>query len=372
MEAIQIHTVSNSRDLKQFIDLPWKIYKDDPNWVPPIKNMIRDLLDTSKHPFWEFSEQALFLAERNGEVVGRIAGILDRNYNSYHSENAAAWGFFECENNADTAKALFQAVENWAVGKGLEFLRGPFNPSTNYEVALLIEGFDSPPALMMTYNPEYYVNLVEGSGFGKEKDIISLRLDRGDQLTARMDRLGPRLQRKTNIRVRNLDMKNLKSECRLICDLYNSAWSKNWGFVPMTGREVESMAEIMAHTADPALIFFLYYKDEPVGVCMGAPDINPWLKSIDGKIGVLGYIKYLLFKRDIASARIFAMGYKPSHQKLGLFIMFLYHIMKVCEPRSYRWLDIGWNLEDNYEIINLELAVGAKINKRYRIYRKNL
>jgi hypothetical protein len=372
MQSIQIHAVSNSGDLKQFVDLPWKIYKDDPNWVPPIKKLVRDMLDVRKHPFWEFSEQALFLAKRNGDVVGRIAGIIDRNYISYHSENVCGWGFFECEDNMDTAKALFQAVEDWASSKGLEFLRGPLNPSTNYEVALLIEGFDSPPPFMMTYNPEYYVKLVESFGFEKEKDLLSLRLHRGDQLTARMERLAGRIERKTKVRVRNLNMKDLRSEVRLCCEIYNAAWSRNWGFVPMTEREGDAMAAMMRHTADPELMFFLYYDDEPVGVCLGAPDINPWLKSLNGKIGLLGLFKYLKFKRDIASARIFAMGYKPSHQKLGLFITFFYHIMKVCVPRTYRWLDMGWNLEDNYDIIKLETAMGAKINKRYRIYRKDL
>ncbi len=162
-----IFQVTTESEMDEFIDLPWNVYANDTNWVPPLKKAVRKLLDPANHPFWKFSERVLFLARRGSQIVGRIAGILDNNFNSFHNENMGAWGFFECENDPSTAGALFETVEQWSRDKGLSFLRGPLNPSTNYEVGLLVEGFQYPPSIMMPYNPPYYVQLVESYVFYK-------------------------------------------------------------------------------------------------------------------------------------------------------------------------------------------------------------
>ena len=239
MPPLEIITVSNESELDVFINLPWKIYAGDTNWVPPLKKQVRKLLDPAKHPFWKFSERVLFLARRGSETVGRIAGIVDDNYNQFHNERMGAWGFFECENDPEAAARLFSAVEDWMSSKAMTFLRGPLNPSTNYEVGLLIEGFEHPPSFMMTYNPGYYSDLVESYGFEKGKKISSRSC--WLRMTVRTPGLidCPAVSGgKATSGSRSAEKKNFQSEMSLIQEIYDEAWSPNWGFVPMTEDEV--------------------------------------------------------------------------------------------------------------------------------------
>src|SRR5208283_835814 len=193
MAGIEITAVEKGPELKDFIDMPWRIYADYPNWVPPLKQEIRRLLDPKKHPFWEFSERILFLVRRGPKTVGRIAGIIDRHYNQFHNENMGIWGFFECDDDQEAAAALFSSVETWVREKGMTFMRGPLNPSANYEVGLLIEGFNYPPALMMVYTPPYYPRLVESCGFTKEKDLLAFLIDGAYRLPEWIDHLAERI-----------------------------------------------------------------------------------------------------------------------------------------------------------------------------------
>src|SRR5271157_94791 len=372
MANAEIFQVTTESEMDEFIDLPWKIYADDTNWVPPLKKAVRKLLDPAKHPFWKFSERVLFLARRGSQTVGRIAGILDNNFNSFHNENMGAWGFFECENDPSTAGALFDAVERWSCDKGLSFLRGPFNPSTNYEVGLLVEGFQYPPSIMMPYNPPYYLQLVESYGFSKEKDLLAVILERNQIKSDRMERLARRIARNKKVEIRKADKRNFDSEMALIREIYNAAWSRNWGFVPMTDEEMLETGKEMIRIADTDLILFVYYEGEPVGVTVVLPDIGPLLKRLNGKIGLLGIFKVLIYKHEIRGARALAMGFKKSHQGLGLPILAFDHLVKVWEKKTFDYVEIGWNLEDNYDIIKIELEFGARIYKRYRIVRKDL
>jgi hypothetical protein len=373
MSHVDIVTVSTPSDLDDFINLPWKIYAGEDNWVPPLKKAVRGMLNKDLHPFWKFSEQVLFLARRGGETVGRIAGIIDNNYNEFHGEKMGIWGFFECENNPDTASRLFGAVEDWTRQKGMTFLRGPLNPSTNYEVGMLLEGFEYPPTIMMTYNPPYYIPLVESCGFSKEKDLVALLLKKTDRATARVERLARRIRKNNNISIRNADKRQFDSEMAIFQDIYNAAWSHNWGFVPMTEGEMHEMAKEMVRIMDPDLIFFLYYDKEPVGICLMLPDINPLLKRLNGKIGLLGLIKVLLYKHEIKGARGLAMGFKKSHQRLGLPLVAFDHLMKLWDKKTeYEYVEFGWNLEDNDDINKFELELGCRIYKKYRIFRKEL
>src|SRR5271157_761620 len=329
MSSTEIVRVTNKSLLKSFIDLPWKIYSRDDNWVPPLKKALRRLLNTAEHPFWKFSEQVLFLANRDSQTVGRIAGIIDHNYNQFHQEKMGAWGFFECDDDVETASALFSAVEKWAIEKGMDFLRGPLNPSTNYEVGMLIEGFDLPPVLMMTYNPQYYVNLCESYGFSKEKDLFAILMVHDDRASARVERLARRIRKNAEVSIRAADMKRFNEEMELIKDIYNSAWSRNWGFVPMTDDEMNQMGKELIRIMDPDLIFFVYYDQQPVGICIILPDINPLLKRLNGRIGISGLLKILLHKHEIKGIRGLVMGFKKSHQKLGLPLLAFDHLNRI-------------------------------------------
>ena len=373
MAGIDIITVERKSELKDFIDLPWRIYAAYPKWVPPLKKEVCRMLDPARHPFWESSERILFLARRGSETVGRIAGIIDRNYNQFHGEKMGIWGFFECADDQEAAAALFSSVETWVRQKGMTFLRGPLNPSTNYEVGLLIEGFDYPPALMMTYNPPYYPKLVESCGFAKEKDLLAFLIEGDYRLPEWMDSLAGRIARKKGIHIKRINPKDADAEFALIREIYNDSWSSNWGFVPLSTNEIRDIQKNVMKFADPDLAFFIYYENEPAAVCVIFPDINPLLKRLNGQIGVMGLLKAILYRREIKGMRLLIFGIKEKYRQMGIPILAFHHIYEVVrKQKKYRYLELGWTLEDNEAINTLVEESGAKAYKKYRIFRKSL
>ena len=373
MAGIEIITVEGESELKDFIGLPWRIYAGYSRWVPPLKKEVRRMLDPRNHPFWEFSERILFLARRGSETVGRIAGIIDYHYNQFHGEKMGIWGFFECADDLEAAAALFSSVERWVYQKGMTFLRGPLNPSTNYEVGLLIEGFDYPPALMMAYNPPYYPRLVESCGCSKEKDLVAFLIEGPYQLPEWMDRLGERLTKKKGVHIRPFRPKDQDSEFALIKEIYNASWSGNWGFVPLSDNEIRDIQKTVMKFADTDLAFFIYYDQEPVAVCVILPDLNPLLKRLNGRIGLLGLLKLLIYRGEIRGLRGLIFGIKEEYRQLGFPMLAFHHLYKIVRKKEkYHYLELGWCLEDNESINFLVEEACAKIYKKYRIFRKSL
>jgi hypothetical protein len=373
MAGIDIITVERESELKDFINLPWRIYAEYPNWVPPLKKDVRRQLDPRKHPFWEFSERILFLARRGPETVGRIAGIIDRNYIRCHNENMGVWGFFECADDQEAATLLFSSVETWARRKGMTFMRGPLSPSMNYETGLLIDGFDYPPAVGMTYNPPYYLKLIESCGFTKEKDLLAFLIDGEYRLPGWMEQLAERTAQKKGVRIRHVDPKRMDAEFDLIRDIYNDSWSGNWGFVPLTSNEMRDIQKSVTPFADPGLVFFMYCEDEPAAVCVIFPDVNPLLKCLNGRISPLGLLKVLSHWRKIRGLRLLMFGIKEKYRQLGLPMLAFYHIYKVArEQMKYQNLEMGWTLEENESINSLIEEAGGKRYKKFRIFRKAL
>jgi len=372
MVGIEIITVQSRAELKDFIDLPWNIYAGDPHWVPPLKKEVRRMLDPGKHPFWEFSERILLLARRGSETVGRIAGIIDRHHNTLHHEQMGIWGFFECTNDPEAALALFASVERWARRKEMTFLRGPLSPSINYEAGLLIEGFDSPPALMMAYNPPYYPQLIKSCGFTKEKDLFSFIIDGAYRLPEWLESLAARVARKKGIHLRPFQLKDPVPELALVREIFNDCWANNWGYVPLSDNEIREIGKGMMEIADPDLAFFIYYQDDPAGVCVILPDINPLLKRFNGRIGLSGLLKYLLYRREITGLRGLLFGIKEKYRQLGLPLVVFRHLYEVVRKKEkYRYLELGWTLEDNESINFLVEEAGARIHKKYCIYRRS-
>jgi hypothetical protein len=373
MAGIEIAAVEGRSELKEFIDLPWRIYAGYPNWVPPLKKEVRRVLDTHKHPFWEFSERILFLARRGSETVGRIAGIIDRHNNEFHNEKVGVWGFFECADDPAAAAALFSSVESWLRSKGMAFMRGPLSPSTNYEVGLLVEGFDYPPALMMAYTPPYYQGLVESCGFSKEKDLLAFLIDGAYTLPEWMDRLAEKIAKKKGVHIRLYRPKEEDAEFALIREIYNEAWAGNWGFVPLSEDEMRDIQRNVMEFADPDLAFFIYYEDEPAAFCLIFPDMNPLLKRLNGRIGLQGLLKVLMYKGEIHGLRLLMLGIKEKYRQLGLPMLALHHICEIVRKKErYHSLEIGWTLEDNEPVNSLIEEAGAKRHKKYRIFRKSL
>jgi len=374
MAGVEIFGVESQSDLRAFIDLPWGIYDRQSPWVPPLKSEVRHLLDTEKHPFWKFSERQLFLARRAGKPVGRIAAIVDHNYNRFHDEQMAIWGFFECANDREAAAALFDAATRWAKDRRLTFLRGPLNPSTNYEIGLLIEGFEYPPVVMMPWNPPYYVELAEQNGLVKEKDLVAFHIGVDDVPSERAQRLASIITKRNNITLRCPDKRQFHAEMALIKELYNASWQKSWGFVPMTEEEIDEMGHSLQRIADLDLVFFIYHGDDPAGLAVILPDVNPLLKMLNGRVGPLGLLKVLLFGRRKRAWRGVVFGFKEQYRKLGLPLVAFDYVNRILrEPRKRAsFLELGWNLEDNRDINQFDADVGGKIYKRYRIFRKEL
>jgi hypothetical protein len=373
MAGAEIIVVEGGSELEDFIDLPWRIYAEYPRWVPPLKKEVRRMLDPRRHPFWASAERRLFLARRGSETVGRIAGIIDRRYNELHDEKMGIWGFFECTDDPVAAAALFSAVETWVRQKGMTFMRGPLNPSTNYEVGLLIEGFDYPPALMMPYNPPYYPRLVESCGFAKEKDLVAFLIEGDYRLPEWMDRLAERIAKKASIYIRRFRPKDENAEFALIKEIYNASWSGNWGFVPLSDDEMRVIQKSVMTFADPDLAFFIYYERDPAAVCVIFPDINPLLKRLNGRIGLLGLLKTILYRREITGLRCLIFGIKDTYRQLGLPLLAVRHIFEVVrQKKKYRSLEMGWTLEDNEAVNTLIEEAGARPCKKYRIFRKPL
>lgn len=372
--SVRVIQVERDSDMAAFIDLPWKLYRNDSNWVPPLKKEIRSLLAPETHPFWQFAERALFVALRDSEPLGRIAAIVNHNHNRFHNELAAAWGFFECMDDSEAASALFSTVENWARLKGMQVLRGPLNPSTNYEIGMLLEGFESPPTFMMPYNPPFYLRLAESFGFRKEKDLLAYSVERGWQPPEWIGRVARKILDENNVRVRHIQMEMLESEVHIIKEIYHDAWFDNWGFVPMTDPEMDEMGRQLKQIIDPRLVFFVLLDDEPVGVGMIVPDVNPLLKRFNGHIGPLGWLKYLFFKKEITGLRGMIFGIKKRYQQMGLPLVafdYLYRgLLENEDLKKYRTLELGWNLEDNDLINKWYDDGGAKVVKKYRIYHK--
>jgi len=366
---VAVRPVAGRADLDAFIQLAWSVQGADPCWVPPLRAAVRHLLETA-HPFWKHAQRELFLAERDGRVIGRIAAIRDEDVIAQSGEQAGAFGFFECEDNADTARALFEAAAGWCRARGLGLLRGPFNPSTNYEIGMLVEGYGSPPCVMMTYNPPRYAALVEGCGLIKEKDVLAFRFRRGHELPQWAVDISRRVMDKGEVCVRHVDKKRLLSEVELMSELYRSAWARNWGFVPMSRAEIQAMAEALMPILDEELAFFLYVGDDPAAVCLVLPDVNPMLRRLDGKLGITGVFKYLLHKSEIRGLRCLLFGVKPQYQQMGVPLAALDYILKLAaKKRQYDVMEMGWTLEDNEAVNGLLLELGGEAYKRYRIYR---
>jgi hypothetical protein len=256
----------------------------------------------------------------------------------------------------------------------MTFLRGPLSPSMNYESGLLTEGFDYMPAVGMTYNPPYYLRLIESCGFTKEKDLLAFLLEGGEyRLPDWIERLAERTAQRKGVRIRHVDPKKMDAEFDLIREIYNDSWSGNWGFVPLTTNEMRDIQKSVKPFADPGLVFFMYCDDDPAAVCVIFPDVNPLLKCFNGRIGPLGLIKALIRWRKIRGLRLLMFGIKEKYRQLGLPMLAFHHIYKIArEEKKYQNLEMGWTLEDNESINSLIEEVGAKRYKQYRIFRKSL
>lgn len=369
---VTITPVQTEADLRQFIDLPFRLYRGDPNWVPPLKKEVRAILDQQHHPFWEHARRELFLARRNNQVVGRISAQVDDNYNNLWNEKLGSFGFFETVDDQEVANALFDAAADWVKSQGMTVLRGPMSPSSNDEWGFLLEGFDRPPVLMMPYNPPYYLKLAENWGLAKAKDLLAFIKYSSKPMPERLVTLALKLRENPRITVRPVNMKDLANEMRIIKELYNASWQQNWGFSPMTDKEMDLLAKNLKSFADPGMVLLAFYDGKPAGLSITLPDMNQILARLKGRFGLLEILKFLYYKNRITGVRALVFGFKQEYRRLGLPVLLFYETELYGRKKGYQWCELSWNLEDNRLINDFDRELGAEVYKRYRVMEKAL
>lgn len=376
MMDIKIRPVENKSDKMRFIRCQWDFYKNDKNFVPPIIADRLKILDTKKNPFYKHSLIQLFLAETEGKIVGRIAAIINHNHNKTHKDKVGFFGFFECINNQEAANALFDAAGDWLKARGMTAMRGPENPSQNDDCGLLIDAFNTPPVILMTYNPEYYISLIENAGFTKAKDLFAYLLNIENFVTDKMQRLHNVIKERYDITIRNLNLKDneqFRRDVNTIKEIYNSAWEPNWGFVKMTDEEFDFLAADLKPVADSDFAFILESKGQVAGFALGLPDINQCL--IHNKKGSMaGALWHLLTKRKkINVLRIIVLGVLKEYQKIGIDAVMYYEFNERGRKKGITHGEASWILEDNLMMNRaLSVTMNGRIYKTYRLYEKEI
>ena len=370
--GVAVEEIPRGASLKEFVQLSWTMNAGDPAWVPPLRMALEPVLDRNKHPFHQHAEVAYFLARRGGEPVGRIAACVNHQYNQHHApDRTGFFGFFECADDPAAAAALLDAASRWLRTRGMERMRGPMNFSTNDEFSspgVLVDGFDTPPTVMMSHNPRYYGRLMDAAGMEKSKDLVAYWI--GPDIPERLRNAMERLSQRAGVTIRSVRMKDLQAEVRRVQEVYNAAWSQNWGFVPMTEAEFNHMAKEMKPVVDPDLVLLAEKADgEPIGFLLALPDLNRAFKHLpDGRLFPFGLFKFLWQKRKIDTARLLTLGLKPGYQHLGLGAAMYTRLLQIGVGKGYKGAEGSWILEDNHEMCTALEKLGSTLYKRYRVY----
>ncbi|MCP5468319.1 MAG: N-acetyltransferase [Deltaproteobacteria bacterium] len=373
---LKIVPVETKSELKQFIGLPHQIYQNDPHWIAPLNFERKRLFNPKKNPFFQHAQVQLFLAKRNGEVVGRISAQIDEEYEKRHGKRVGHFGFFESENNPETARVLFEHAEDYLKKNRAVSVTGPFNFSINGESGLLVEGFDQPLTLMMPYNPPYYEKLIEENNYQKCKDLYAWNYLAGDIPDTPLQ-LAAELAKHPDLTVRPIRLSELEADLEKIMDIFNSAWANNWGFVPLQNYEVKQMAKDLKLFIDPKIALIAEIKGEPAAMCLTLPNFYEYIRGLNGKLFPLGFLKLLwrIKRRKCDNARLLLLGIKKEFRQhpFNMLSMLLYtEIHTRGKANGYMRGELSWTLEDNTSINQGIELMGGKRYKTYRIYEKEL
>jgi GNAT superfamily N-acetyltransferase len=367
---IQIVPVTTAGQKKQFIQFPWALYRGDPNWIPPLRDEQKKLLNYKRHPFYDNAKIQTFLAIQGGKTVGRIAAIIDGHHNDYHKERRGMFGFFECIDDQAVADALFDASKQWLIDRDIFQLRGPANPSQNYEWGLLVEGFDSPPTFMMTYNKTYYEKLIVEYGFEKSQDMYAFmgKVEMLDNLDPKLLFVAEEAKRRFNVEVRPISKTNFAEDVKSFLEIYNAALPGQWGFTPMSAGELTATAAGLKHLIASEMTTIAEIEGKPVGVVFGLLDYNPLIKEIDGRLFPFGFLKMLWKRKKITRIRLISTNVLPEYQRWGIGLVLMHRLV----PEALQWgikdADFSWVLESNKLSRGTLERGGAKREKTYRIY----
>jgi GNAT superfamily N-acetyltransferase len=363
--------VTSGRDLKRFIAFPYELHRHDPLWVPQLRMDVRTLLSPAKNPFFQHAAAQYFLARADGRTVGRIAAIKNDAHNREHGDRVGFFGFFECVDDQPVANALFDRAGAWLRDQGCDTLRGPMSPSVNDECGMLVDGFDTPPVLMMPHNPRYYPRLVDEAGFTKARDLICYQ-STGTEMPERLVRGARLVAERKGITLRQLDMKRFKDEVELVKQLYNAAWEKNWGFVPLTNAEIDHLAKQLKPVVVPELVCFAEKDGRTIGFAVALPDLNVALKRNPSGRLFPGLLKVLWAARKISRIRILLLGALQEFRGTGVDALMYAWIWEKGRAKGYDWGEAGWILEDNAAMTNGIQRLGFVPYKTYRVYDRPL
>lgn len=375
VSQIEVSPVNTRKARAAFVKFPWRIYRNDPAWVPPLILERKEFLDRKRHPFYRHGDAALFLAWQNSEIVGRIIASDDPNYNSLHQTNVGCFGLFECIDNHDVAAALFEAASNWLRARGRNEIMGPIDYSTNYVCGLLIDGFEHPPTILTSHNPAYYAPLIESCGFTKAKDWYAWWFSEFPKAAERLRKVAVARAGSHGVTIRPVNLRKIEDESRRLRTVYNQAWEKNWGFVPFTQDEFDYMAREMKPLIVPEGTLLAEIGDKPIGFVIAVPDINAALRHINGRLTRFGFpvglIKLLYYKAKIRTARLVALGVVEKYRRAGIAETLVLRVMDEAFKRGFTG-ELSMTLEDNFMVNRFIEAVGAARYKTYRIYSKAL
>jgi len=381
-DKVEIQQVKTRQDLEAFIRLPFQLYRNDPNWVPPLLSERRAFFDPKHNPFFDHATVTLWLARRNGQVVGRISAHIDHLYNEFHGEKIGAFGFLETINDYAVAEALLSTARDWVKSQGMTTLRGPLNFSTNHEVGLMIQTTGRPPTIMMPYNALYYADFCDRFGLSKVVDAYAYLADlsqfHGDPsgLPRKIQRVAERMKEHAGLTARLPNMKDFDGELRRLKVVYNRAWEKNWAFVPLTDAEIDSMADDLRSVINPKLCVFVEAAGEPVGVSICLPDFNQVLKHLNGRLFPLGWLKALWYMRRITHCRLLIMGVTEEYRGRGVEAVLIHETLKAALLNGFTSIEFSWILETNEPmnriVHNLGTEYGTHVHSTYRIYQMSV
>ncbi len=379
--SLEIVKVETNKQLKEFIKVAWKVYENEPNWVPWLYFERLEFFDREKNPFFKHGEADYFIARRDGRAVGTVAAIVNHRHNEFHNENVAHFGVFELLNDPEAGQALLDTACDWARERGKDKILGPASFSSNDEWGLLIEGFDRPPVVLTPYNPPYYREFIEAAGFGKAMDLYAWdnhtteRLKPGG-LPEKLIRIIDKVKKRYNLTIRTINMKDWDNEVETLKRIYQSAWEKNWGFVPFTDEEIDHLAANLKPLVDPRIIFFVEKDGQPVGMAISLPDVGEILHKIRPGPSLIGSylaaLRMILNKRKPNRIRVWALGVLEEYRGKGIDGLLYYETARAAAPCGYEWAEASWILENNDAMNRPIELLGSEIYKRYRVYEKTL
>ncbi len=369
---LKLVEINSKKLLKRFIKFPYRLYYGDKNYVPHIYLERLLFFNPKLNPFFKHANVKHFLLFRGDEVVGRISGIINYAHNDFHNEKTGFFGNFDVIESGEAAHKLLNAAELFVKNEGMTVVRGPFNFSTNDECGLLVKGFDSPPKIMMTYNYPYYKDLLEENGYYKAKDLYAFMLDNEKFNMDKLRRASETLKKRYNVSIRTLNFKKFKDELKVLFFIYNKAWEKNWGFVPMNEEEFYHSSSLLKYVADRDLILIAEVNGEPVGFIVALPDINEILKKMNGKLLPFGIFKFFKEKKSVKTLRIITLGIVNEYRNKGLDYILITDVVEKAFKKGIRFGECSWILEDNKKMNNALLKLNGELYKIYRIFEKKI